>query len=85
MFFCFTLLSYGQTIVRGKVTDSKGEELIGVNVKIKNTQQGTITDIDGMFSLSVANTNQTLELSYVGFQTLEYPLNGRTSLNITLY
>ena len=84
MFFCFTLLSYGQTIVRGKVTDSKGEELIGVNVKIKNTQQGTITDIDGMFSLSVANTNQTLELSYVGFQTLEYPLKGRTSVNITL-
>lgn len=84
MFFCFTLLSYGQTTVKGKVTDSKGEALIGVNVKIKNTMQGTITDIDGVFTLSVANTNQTLELSYVGFQTLSYSLNGRASVSITM-
>jgi TonB-dependent SusC/RagA subfamily outer membrane receptor len=77
-------LSYGQTNVTGKVTDSKGEALIGVNVKIKDTQQGTITDIDGHFSLSVANTNQVLELSYVGFKTVEVPLSGRTSVNITL-
>ncbi len=84
MFFCFTLLSYGQTIVRGKVSDSQGEALIGVNVKIKNTQQGTTTDIDGRFNLSVTNTNQVLELSYVGYETQEVPLDGRTSLDITL-
>lgn len=83
-FFCFTFLSYGQTTVRGKVTDSSGEALIGVNVMIKNTQQGTITDIDGQFTLSVSSTNETLEFSYVGFQTLDYPLNGRTSVNITM-
>ena len=83
-FFCFTLMSYGQTNVTGKVTDSKGEALIGVNVKIKGTQQGTITDIDGLFRLSVANTNQVLELSYVGYRTQEIPLKGKTSLNITL-
>lgn len=83
-FFCFTFLSYGQTTVTGKVTDSNGEALIGVNVMIKNTQQGTITDIDGQFTLSVANTNETLEFSYVGFQTLDYPLNGRTSVDVTM-
>jgi len=84
MFFCFTLVSYGQTNVTGKVTDSKGETLIGVNVKIKGTQQGTITDIDGHFSLAVANTDQVLELSYVGYKTLELSLKGRTSVNIIL-
>lgn len=84
MFFSFTVLSYGQTNVTGKVTDSKGEALIGVNVKIKGTQQGTITDMDGQFRLSVANTNQVLEFSYVGYKTLEVSLSGRTSVNITL-
>ena len=63
MFFSFTFLSYGQKTVTGKVTDSKGEALIGVNVKIKNTLQGTITDIDGVFTLPMSNTNQILELS----------------------
>ena len=84
MFFCVTFMSFGQTNVTGKVTDSKGEALIGVNVKIKGTQLGTITDIDGLFRLSVANTNQVLELSYVGYKTLEVPLKGKTFVNITL-
>jgi len=84
MFFCFTLLSYGQTNVTGKVTDSKGETLIGVNVIIKGTQQGTITDINGNFTLSVPSANSTLEFSYIGYKSQDIALNGRTTINVTL-
>ena len=75
---------YAQTNLKGKVTDNKGEPLIGVNVVEKETRQGTITDIDGEFSLSVSTQDAIIEFSYVGFKTVEIPLNGRTLLNLTL-
>lgn len=75
---------YAQTNLKGKVTDIKGEPLIGVNVVEKETRQGTITDIDGEFSLSVSTQDAIIEFSYVGFKTVEIPLNGRTLLNLTL-
>jgi len=84
LFFFTTFISYAQINVRGKVTDTKGEPLIGVNVTVKGTNQGTVTDNEGMFSLQVPNENSVLEFSYVGFKTMEIPLNGQTSLNVTM-
>lgn len=86
---CFFLISsvniFAQVQVSGVVQDAKGESLIGVNVLIKDTRQGTITDVDGKFILSVPSTNEVLEFSYVGFKPLNVSLNGRTSLNITMH
>lgn len=75
---------YAQNSVRGVVKDSNGENLIGVNVKVKGSDRGTITDVNGEFNLSVADRNAVLEFSYVGFQTAEIPLQGRTLLNVVL-
>lgn len=59
--------------ISGKVTDSKGESIIGANVVEKGSTNGTITDIDGNFTLSVP-TNATLVVSYIGYTTKELPV-----------
>jgi len=70
--------------IKGKVTDqATGETLIGVSVKIKGTNSGTLTDVGGNFSLT-APDNATLVVSYIGYSTLEVPVNGQTTLDIKL-
>ena len=68
--------------VRGKVSDQNGEYLPGVTVLIKGTTQGTITDIDGNYLLPNVTENATLVFSFVGMQTVEVPLNGRTIIDV---
>jgi len=70
----------------GKVTDDKGESLPGVSIKIKGTNLGVATSVNGTYSLRVptANVNGTLVVSYMGFTTREVPINGQTTLNIVL-
>ena len=68
--------------VNGKITDANGEPIIGASVVIKGTTNGTITDFDGNFMLEVP-AKATLVVSYVGYKTLEVPVNGKT-LNINL-
>jgi len=84
LFFLSTLITYAQVNVRGKVVDTSGETLIGVNVILKDTRQGTVTDVDGEFTISVPSTNSTLVFSYVGFREQEVPLNGRNSVSVTM-
>lgn len=69
--------------VSGVVTDGTGETVIGASVLEKGTTNGTITDLDGKFILTV-NENAVLQISYVGFSTQEVPVKGKTSFNITL-
>lgn len=58
--------------ITGVVTDSKnGETLIGVNILIKGTNQGVITDFDGNYSIQVSGTKTILQFSYIGFETRE--------------
>jgi TonB-linked SusC/RagA family outer membrane protein len=78
------LLAYAQVSISGKVADTKGNALIGVNVAIKKTGQGTATDENGEFRLTVNDPEAIVEFSYVGFQTQEIPLAGRSYLNVTL-
>ena len=59
-----------QTQVRGTVVDEEGEPAVGATIQIKGTLQGTVTDMNGNFSLS-APTDGTLVISYVGFVTQE--------------
>lgn len=71
--------------ISGKVVDESGESLIGVNVQIKGTDQGVITDMDGAFTLS-ANVSDAsiLMISYIGMKSVEIPLKGKTVFNVKL-
>ncbi|MEN9612471.1 MAG: hypothetical protein RLZZ628_3285 [Bacteroidota bacterium] len=68
--------------ISGKVTDAKGESLVGVSVSVKGTTKGTLTDLDGNFTLS-ANVGEVLVFTYVGYKTKEMPVTGGLS-NITV-
>lgn len=70
--------------VTGIVTDQQGEPLIGVNVLVKETNKGTATDFEGRFSISDVDGNAILVFSYVGYQTQELLLDGRTSLTVEM-
>ena len=70
--------------VTGTVTDKTGETVIGASVVQKgNTSNGTITDIDGNFSLRVP-ANSTLVFSYVGMTSQEIPLKGKTKVEVVM-
>ena len=60
-----------QDLIRGTVTEEKGETLLGVNVQIKGSNIGTVTDINGKFSLKTEKSGDILVLSYLGFETKE--------------
>ncbi|MDE6423429.1 MAG: SusC/RagA family TonB-linked outer membrane protein, partial [Muribaculaceae bacterium] len=81
----FMLAAAAQTAVKGLVVDESGEPLIGVTVQEKgNTSNGTATDIEGEFSIKVKSPNATLLLSYVGMQSMEFPLKGQDNVKITM-
>ena len=75
-------IAVAQTSVSGTVIDPQGEPLTGATVMIKGTQQGVSTDLDGNFTLNVAQ-GKTLVVSYIGYQTQEVAVKG-THLDITL-
>ncbi|HEY6083409.1 MAG TPA: SusC/RagA family TonB-linked outer membrane protein, partial [Chitinophagaceae bacterium] len=71
-------------VVKGRVTDGKGQPMAGVNVAVKNTGMGTVTDPNGMFSLDLPDGNATLVFSFIGYEKQEVPVNNRKEINITL-
>ncbi len=81
------LVSYAQSThtVTGTVTDiGTGETLPGVNVVVKGTAIGTATDTNGRYQLSAPSGRDTLLFSYVGYLFREVPIEGRTTVNVTL-
>lgn len=71
--------------VEGVVTDvNSGEILPGVNVIIKGTSDGTATGVDGTYNLNVPSLQDTLIFSYVGYQSQEIPIEGRTEIDVAL-
>lgn len=70
--------------VNGRITDQEGNPLVGVNVLVKETTHGTATDLEGRFVLEDIDENAVLVISYIGYQTQEVPVAGRTELSITL-
>ncbi|MDR6560046.1 MULTISPECIES: TonB-dependent receptor [unclassified Arcicella] len=72
-----------QTIT-GTVTDETGQVLPGVNILIKGTQRGAITDAKGQYKISVPDNNAVLIFSSIGFQKREVVVGGKSVLNITL-
>ncbi|WP_242156276.1 SusC/RagA family TonB-linked outer membrane protein [Aestuariivivens sediminis] len=80
-----TAVDVQQTIdVKGVVTDDLGQPLPGANIIERGTANGTQTDFDGMFALSVSNSNAVLVVSYLGFKSVEIGLSGETELRIQL-
>ena len=71
-------------IIKGTINDESGQPLPGANILEKGTTNGTQSDFDGNFSLTVTDPNATLIISYIGFLTNEVALNGQTSLTIAL-
>ena len=71
--------------VRGVVTDGSGEPIIGASVVQKgNTSRGTITDLDGAFTLQGVPATGTLVITYIGYKTVELPLRGKTQVSVKL-
>ncbi|MBC8592054.1 TonB-dependent receptor [Oscillospiraceae bacterium N12] len=70
--------------VTGQVVDDLGEPLIGVNVLVKGTTTGVITDLDGNFTLNTTEENPVIQFSYIGYKQEEVPLKGQTVINITM-
>lgn len=70
-------------VIRGKVSDSKGESLIGVSVIVKGTTTGTSTDIEGNFSIN-APADAILVFKYIGYVALEVPVNGQSMMDVKL-
>ena len=84
MFACSVSLFGQEVTVRGLVTDVNNMPLIGVTVLVEGTTTGTVTNLDGNFTLENVPPNSNLEVSYVGMTTKLIPLDGRTTLNIVL-
>jgi TonB-linked SusC/RagA family outer membrane protein len=75
----------GPITVKGVVTDKSGETLIGVSVSVKQTANlGTVTDLDGQYSLSNVPANAVLVFSYVGMNTLEVNVSEREEINVVM-
>jgi len=70
--------------ITGVVTDEKGETLPGVSIKVKGTSSGTITDLDGKFSISVDDPKATLVFAYVGYVSQEVSVSNKNLLKVSL-
>jgi TonB-dependent starch-binding outer membrane protein SusC len=73
-----------ELIVTGSVNADDGESLPGVSVLVKGTQTGTTTDSKGKFTLSLSNGDEILVFSFIGYTTVEVPVNNRTDIAVTM-
>ena len=87
LLFVFLLLctiSYSQHTVSGVITDNTGTGMIGTNVSVKGTLNGTVTDLNGDYTIKLDDPNGTLIISYVGYATQEIAIEGRKEINVVL-
>lgn len=76
-------ISMAQTTVNGTVNDTSGNPLLGVNIIEQGTTNGVISDFEGKYTITV-DDNATLLISYVGYESQEIPVNGQTTIDISL-
>ena len=88
LLFFFTAITIfaqsGSRKISGIVTDISNESIIGVSVQIKGTSSGTITNIDGRYSLDVPNDKQVLIFSFMGYETQEVRIGNLSVANVVL-
>lgn len=83
MLLFFVNYAFGQSTIKGTVTDSKGVVLFGVTVKVKGTNTATVTDVNGKFSLQ-ASPGAVLVFSYIGYTTKEVTVGGENNFSVVL-
>lgn len=83
-FFTFSIAFSQSITVSGKINDDTGESLPGVNVVVKGSTAGTVTDGSGSYSITVPNAQATLEFSFIGFKSQEVAVANRTSINLVM-
>lgn len=81
--FCVLAFAQGKQII-GVIKDGTGEPMIGVNVLVKGTTNGTITDFDGKFAISDVKNSDVLTITYVGYVQQSIPVGNQTTFNIIL-
>lgn len=79
-----TAMQQSDKIVKGVVTDETGMAVIGANIFIKGSTLGTITDMDGNFSLEVPSDNSVVIISYIGYVEQQIPVKGRKNWSVVL-
>ncbi len=85
LFFTTGIANAQNITITGKVTAASTEEpLPGVNIVIKGTTEGSITDLDGNYSITVPDENAILVFSFVGYVTEEIPVGNQTEINLSL-
>jgi len=80
---CMIPFGMNAQTVKGTVNDETGEPIIGATVKVQGTNDATVTDFDGNFSIK-ASSNATLIFSYVGYETQEVKVGGKSNITVTL-
>jgi TonB-dependent SusC/RagA subfamily outer membrane receptor len=80
---CSILLAQNNTTVKGAIKDERGSPLPGVTVTIKGTTNAAISDVNGLYSISVPS-NATLVYSFIGYDSKEEIVNGRSEINVSL-
>lgn len=82
--FCSIGAIIAQRTITGKVTDGKGEAIIGANVLAKGASTGAATDVDGKYTISIPNGVTAIVISYVGFETQEITLGASNVIDVAL-
>ncbi len=80
----FAQQTFAQDRVKGKIVDSHGLSLSGVNVTVKGTQVGTITDVDGNYSIPVPQGKKVLSFSFMGYHSKDITMKNQSVINVTL-
>ena len=73
-----------QTVVKGKITDENGLPIPGAGVNLKGGAKGTVSDMNGLYSISVPAAGGTLVFTFIGYTTQEIPVNNRTQVDVSL-
>ena len=83
--FCLTMPSFAQIVIKGRVTDAgNNQTLPGATITIKGTTEGTTTDINGNYAITVKSTNDILTFGFVGYQREEVKVGTQTKIDIAL-
>lgn len=76
--------SFAQTTIKGTVTEASGEPIIGATVQIKGQQGGTVTDIDGNFTINDVKPDAILVFSYIGYKNVEMSIKGKNTIHVKM-
>ena len=84
LFISVNTFAQQQVTVTGNVKDEKGEPIIGANVIVKGTGTGSVTNVEGDFSLANVQNGATLEISFIGYLNQDVKVNGTKPVSIIL-